>query len=241
MLKWEDTELGRESARVKKEYINKVINKEISIDDLLTYVQNENRHKALGQTQTYILLGALPGWSEELAFSKLSAEGIDPKKTLRRIATEYHSRTILQTLVDSQPEPTRTIIRRMDPYPHVGSIFEFYQNLDYRDIPPHIMKICTIIANKKPDDEATSNVRDESTTLTTGRPVAPQAAPATGTPATPMSAEDSDDLAAAGVGSAPHGEHFHSWNTSATDTSSDDAYSDGSIFADDGGDSIFED
>ena len=238
MLKWEDTELGRESARVKKEYINKVINKEISIDDLLTYVQNENRHKALGQTQTYILLGALPGWSEELAFSKLSAEGIDPKKTLRRIATEYHSRTILQTLVDSQPEPTRTIIRRMDPYPHVGSIFEFYQNLDYRDIPPHIMKICTIIANKKPDDEATSNVRDESTTPTTGRPAAQYEPPA---PSTLTNVEDTDELTATGVGSAPHGEHFHSWNTNTTDTTSDDAYSDGSIFSDDGGDSIFED
>lgn len=238
MLKWEDTELGRESARVKKEYINKVINKEISIDDLLTYVQNENRHKALGQTQTYILLGALTGWSEELAFSKLSAEGIDPKKTLRRIATEYHSRTILQTLVDSQPEPTRTIIRRMDPYPHAGSIFEFYQNLDYRDIPPHIMKICTIIANKKPDDEATSTATQDKTTAS--KPAAPQAEPMTATSSASTSTGDSDDLAAAGVGSTPHGEHFHSWNTSATDTA-DDAYSDGSIFADDGGDSIFED
>lgn len=236
MLKWEDTELGRESARVKKEYINKVINKEISIDDLLTYVQNENRHKALGQTQTYILLGALPGWSEELAFSKLSAEGIDPKKTLRRIATEYHSRTILQTLVDSQPEPTRTIIRRMDPYPHVGSIFEFYQNLDYRDIPPHIMKICTIIANKKPDSTTTSAV-NESTTVSTGIPAA-QHKPAL---STPMDVEDTDEFDTTGVGSAPHGEHFQSWNTSTTDTTSDDAYSDGSIFADDGGDSIFED
>lgn len=238
MLKWEDTELGRESARVKKEYINKVINKEISIDDLLTYVQNENRHKALGQTQTYILLGALPGWSEELAFSKLSAEGIDPKKTLRRIATEYHSRTILQTLVDSQPEPTRTIIRRMDPYPHAGSIFEFYQNLDYSDIPPHIMKICTIIANKKPDDEATSTATQDKTTAS--KPSAPQAEPTTATLSASTSTGDSDDLAAAGVGSAPHGEHFHSWNTSTTGTA-DDAYSDGSIFADDGGDSIFED
>lgn len=238
MLKWEDTELGRESARVKKEYINKVINKEISIDDLLTYVQNENRHKALGQTQTYILLGALPGWSEELAFSKLSAEGIDPKKTLRRIATEYHSRTILQTLVDSQPEPTRTIIRRMDPYPHVGSIFEFYQNLDYRDIPPHIMKICTIIANKKPDDEATSTATQDKTTAS--KPTAPQTEPMTATSSASTSTGDSDDLAAAGVGSTPHGEHFQSWNTSTTGTTSDDAYSDGSIFADDGGDSIFE-
>lgn len=235
MLKWEDTELGRESARVKKEYINKVINKEISIDDLLTYVQNENRHKALGQTQTYILLGALPGWSEELAFSKLSAEGIDPKKTLRRIATEYHSRTILQTLVDSQPEPTRTIIRRMDPYPHVGSIFEFYQNLDYSDIPPHIMRICTIIANKKPDDATTSAV-DKSATVSTNSPAA-QHKPA---PSTPTDVEDSDGLDTTGVGSAPHGEHFHSWNTSATGTA-DDAYSDGSIFADDGDNSIFED
>lgn len=239
MLKWEDTELGRESARVKKEYINKVINKEISIDDLLTYVQNENRHKALGQTQTYILLGALPGWSEELAFSKLSAEGIDPKKTLRRIATEYHSRTILQALVDSQPEPTRTIIRRMDPYPHVGSIFEFYQNLDYRDIPPHIMKICTIIANKKPDDEATSTATQDKTTES--KPSAPQADPMTATSSASTSTGDSDDLAAAGVGSTPHGEHFQSWNTSTTGTTSDDAYSDGSIFADDGNDSIFED
>lgn len=237
MLKWEDTELGRESARVKKEYINKVINKEISIDDLLTYVQNESRHKALGQTQTYILLGALPGWSEELAFSKLSAEGIDPKKTLRRIATEYHSRTILQTLVDSQPEPMRTIIRRMDPYPHVGSIFEFYQNLDYSDIPPHIMRICTIIANKKPDGATTSAV-DESTTLSTNSPTAQHEPPA---PSTPTNVEDTDELSTTGVGSAPHGEHFHSWNTSTTDTTSDDAYSDGSIFADDGGDSIFED
>ena len=236
MLKWEDTELGRESARVKKEYINKVINKEISIDDLLTYVQNENRHKALGQTQTYILLGALPGWSEELAFSKLSAEGIDPKKTLRRIATEYHSRTILQTLVDSQPEPTRTIIRRMDPYPHVGSIFEFYQNLDYRDIPPHIMKICTIIANKKPDSTTTSAV-NESTTVSTGIPTA-QHKPAL---STPMDVEDTDEFDTTGVGSAPHGEHFQRWNTSTTDTTADDAYSDGSIFAEDGGDSIFED
>lgn len=239
MLKWEDTELGRESARVKKEYINKVINKEISIDDLLTYVQNENRHKALGQTQTYILLGALPGWSEELAFSKLSAEGIDPKKTLRRIATEYHSRTILQTLVDSQPEPMRTIIRRMDPYPHVGSIFEFYQNLDYRDIPPHIMKICTIIANKKPDDEATSTATQDKTTAS--KPTAPQTEPMTATSSASTSTGDSDDLAAAGVGSTPHGEHFQSWNTSTTGTTSDDDYSDGSIFADDGGDSIFED
>lgn len=238
MLKWEDTELGRESARVKKEYINKVINKEISIDDLLTYVQNENRHKALGQTQTYILLGALPGWSEELAFSKLSAEGIDPKKTLRRIATEYHSRTILQTLVDSQPEPTRTIIRRMDPYPHTGSIFEFYQNLDYRDIPPHIMKICTIIANKKPDDEATSTATQDKTAAS--KPAAPQTEPTTATSSASTSTGDSDDLAAAGVGSTPHGEHFQSWNTSATGTA-DDAYSDGSIFADDGDDSIFED
>lgn len=238
MLKWEDTELGRESARVKKEYINKVISKEISIDDLLTYVQNENRHKALGQTQTYILLGALPGWSEELAFSKLSAEGIDPKKTLRRIATEYHSRTILQTLVDSQPEPTRTIIRRMDPYPHVGSIFEFYQNLDHSDIPPHIMKICTIIANKKPDDETTSTATQDKTAAS--KPAAPQAEPMTATSSASTSTGDSDDLAAAGVGSTPHGEHFHSWNTSATGTA-DDAYSDGSIFADDGGDSIFED
>ena len=238
MLKWEDTELGRESARVKKEYINKVINKEISIDDLLTYVQNENRHKALGQTQTYILLGALPGWSEELAFSKLSAEGIDPKKTLRRIATEYHSRTILQTLVDSQPEPTRTIIRRMDPYPHVGSIFEFYQNLDYSDIPPHIMKICTIIANKKPDDEATSTATQDKTAAS--KPAAPQTEPTTATSSASTGAGDSDDLAAAGVGSTPHGEHFQSWNTSATGTA-DDAYSDGSIFADDGDDSIFED
>lgn len=238
MLKWEDTELGRESARVKKEYINKVINKEISIDDLLTYVQNENRHKALGQTQTYILLGALPGWSEELAFSKLSAEGIDPKKTLRRIATEYHSRTILQTLVDSHPEPTRTIIRRMDPYPHAGSIFEFYQNLDYRDIPPHIMKICTIIANKKPDDEATSTTTQDKTTAS--KPTAPQMEPTTATSSASTSTGDSDDLAAAGVGSTPHGEHFHSWNTSTTGTA-DDAYTDGSIFSDNGDDSIFED
>lgn len=239
MLKWEDTELGRESARVKKEYINKVINKEISIDDLLTYVQNENRHKALGQTQTYILLGALPGWSEELAFSKLSAEGIDPKKTLRRIATEYHSRTILQTLVDSQPEPTRTIIRRMDPYPHVGSIFEFYQNLDYSDIPPHIMRICTIIANKKPDDETTSTASQGNGTA--GKPVAPQAEPMTVTSSASTGVGDSDDLAAAGAGSAPRGEHFQSWDTSTTVNSSDDAYSDGSIFTDDGDSSIFED
>lgn len=236
MLKWEDTELGRESARVKKEYINKVINKEISIDDLLTYVQNESRHKALGQTQTYILLGALPGWSEELAFSKLSAEGIDPKKTLRRIATEYHSRTILQALVDSQPEPMRTIIRRMDPYPHVGSIFEFYQNLDYSDIPPHIMKICTIIANKKPDS-TTANTVDESTTVSTNSPATQYEPPA---PSTPTDIEDTDELNTTGVGSAPHGEYFQSWNTSAPGTA-DDAYSDGSIFADDGGDSIFED